>query len=108
MYHSKLRKVPVPDMTAVLSVRDATRSKPVRQGQFVRLKRKPYKDDLAKVVEVRRKGRTTICQEYEGEEDGMCGGGEGVPMSLREASSHFTIDHASLRRRSVRVGGGER
>lgn len=54
VYHSKLRKVPIPDMTAVLSVRSATRSKPVRQNQFVRLKRKPYKDDLAKVVEVRR------------------------------------------------------
>lgn len=53
IYHSKLRKVPIPDMTAVLSVRSATRSKPVRQNQFVRLKRKPYKDDLAKVVEVR-------------------------------------------------------
>lgn len=40
-------------MTAVLSVRSATRAKPVRDNQFVRLKRKPYKDDLARVVEVR-------------------------------------------------------
>ena len=40
-------------MTAVLSVRSATRSKPVRDKQFVRLRRKPFTDDLAKVVEVR-------------------------------------------------------
>lgn len=34
-------------------MRSATRAKPVRENQFVRLKRKPYTDDLAKVVEVR-------------------------------------------------------
>ncbi|CAM9836217.1 unnamed protein product, partial [Hapterophycus canaliculatus] len=62
IYHSKLRKVPIPDMTAVLSVRSATRAKPVRQNQFVRLKRKPYKDDLAKVVEVLAGGERAIVQ----------------------------------------------
>ncbi|CAN0011203.1 unnamed protein product [Ectocarpus fasciculatus] len=62
IYHSKLRKVPIPDMTAVLSVRSATRAKPVRQNQFIRLKRKPYKDDLAKVVEVLAGGERAVVQ----------------------------------------------
>ncbi|CAN0560423.1 unnamed protein product, partial [Ectocarpus sp. 12 AP-2014] len=59
---TKLRKVPIPDMTAVLSVRSATRAKPVRQNQFIRLKRKPYTDDLAKVVEVLAGGERAVVQ----------------------------------------------
>ncbi|CAM9377024.1 unnamed protein product, partial [Discosporangium mesarthrocarpum] len=62
IYHSKLKKVPIPDMTAVLSVRAETRSKPVTENQFVRLRRMPYKDDLAKVVEVHAGGERAVVQ----------------------------------------------
>lgn len=66
-------------MTAVLSVRSATRAKPVRQNQFVRLKRKPYKDDLAKVVEVRQAGMETKKWDFVG---GGGGGSKGDQLLL--------------------------
>ena len=87
VYHTKLRKVPIPDMTAVLSVRSATRSKPVRQNQFVRLRRKPYKDDLAKVVEVRAKRTHGMFNGVTGEGRGERGEGRGERQNGKKAEA---------------------
>jgi hypothetical protein len=45
-------------MTSVLSVQ--TRTRPLEVGQYVRLKRAPYKDDLAKVHDIINHGEKVM------------------------------------------------
>lgn len=47
-YPSSFVKIPLTDMTAVLTV--AMKKKPIREGQWVRMRRGLYKGDLARVV----------------------------------------------------------
>ena len=50
LYQTSFTKVSIPEMTAVISVQ--AKSKPLQEGQWVRLRRGPLKGDLAKIVEL--------------------------------------------------------
>ncbi|CAE7808581.1 Supt5h [Symbiodinium microadriaticum] len=51
LFYSTFKKVPVAEMTALLTV--TVRKKPIKEGQWCRMKRGPLKGDLVKVSETR-------------------------------------------------------
>ncbi|CAM9620819.1 unnamed protein product [Chrysoparadoxa australica] len=58
VYHSKLKMVPIPDMTSVLHVR--TTKRPISEGQYVRLTRGHYRGDLAYVERLLNFGEKAV------------------------------------------------
>jgi transcription antitermination factor NusG len=61
IYPSKVSKVPVREMTTTLTI-NARTEVVVKEGQWVRLKRNPFKGDLAKVIQVSSSEKKAIVQ----------------------------------------------
>jgi transcription elongation factor SPT5 len=58
IYHSSFQQVPIQDMTSVLAV--TITKKPLRIGQYIRIKRGPLKGDLARIINI-FDGETKVC-----------------------------------------------
>jgi len=52
--------IPIGDMAAVMNVE--LKKKPVKEGQWLRMNRNPFKGDLCRVLEVRESGLKAIVQ----------------------------------------------
>lgn len=61
-YQSRLLMVPLRDMPSILEIQQNTMAKPVQVGDWVRVKRGLYRDDLAKVLRVYESGTRVAIQ----------------------------------------------
>jgi transcription elongation factor SPT5 len=60
LYHSSLKIVPIQQMTSLLTI--TVKKRPLKAGQWVRIKRGELKGDLAKVLSLNEGGETAVIQ----------------------------------------------